>query len=100
MNQSTVDRLEQLFPPLKVKGYQLIQLMSLKGVQVEVCQGLRTWPQQAALYAQGRTTPGPIVTKAKPEQSWHTFGCAFDVDIVTASGLDWTGNDPAWRAVI
>lgn len=67
---------------------------------MEVAQGLRTWPQQQALYDQGRTLPGKIVTNAKPEQSWHTFGCAFDIAIVTAYGLDWTGNDAAWQACI
>lgn len=101
MNQSTVARLEQLLPALKVKGYQLIQQLSLQGIDVEISQGLRTWPEQEALYAKGRTAPGPKVTNAKPEQSWHTFGCAFDVDIETTSGgLDWTGNSPAWLSTI
>lgn len=101
MNQSTIARLEQLLPALKVKGYQLIQQLSLQGIDVEIAQGLRTWPEQEALYAKGRTAPGPIVTRAKPEQSWHTFGCAFDVDIeTTAGGLDWTGTSPAWQATI
>ncbi len=101
MNASTISRLEQLFPPLKVKAYQLIQLMSSQSIDVEVSQGLRTWPEQAALYAKGRTEPGAIVTNARPEQSWHTFGCAFDVDIVAAGGvLDWSGTSPAWLATI
>lgn len=101
MNQSTVARLEQLLPALKIKGYQLIQQLSLQGIDMEISQGLRTWPEQEALYAKGRTEPGPIVTRAKPEQSWHTFGCAFDVDIETTSGgLDWTGSSPAWQSTI
>lgn len=101
MNQSTVARIEQLLPALKIKAYQLIQLLFLQGIDVEVSQGLRTWPEQEALYAKGRTAPGPIVTRAKPEQSWHTFGCAFDVDIETTAGiLDWTGTSPAWQATI
>jgi len=101
MNQSTVDRLEQLFPPLKLKAYQLIQQLALKGIDVEVSQGLRSWAEQEALYAKGRTEPGAIVTNAKPEQSWHTFGCAFDVDIQDSAGvLDWSGTSPAWLATI
>jgi peptidoglycan L-alanyl-D-glutamate endopeptidase CwlK len=100
MNQSTVDRLEQLLPALKVKGYQLIQQLSLQGIDVEVSRGLATWPEQEAIYAQGRTAPGAIVTRAKPEQSWHTFGCAFDIAIVSGSGLDWSGTSPSWVAAI
>lgn len=34
---------------------------------------------QAALYAQGRTAPGNIVTNAKAGQSFHNYKCAFDV---------------------
>src|SRR5690242_2324462 len=49
------------------------------GLDVRVTQTLRTMDQQAALYAQGRTLPGPIVTKAMPGQSAHSWGCAFDV---------------------
>lgn len=101
MNAATVARLEQLLPALKIKGYQLLQYLALQGVDVEVSQGLRTWPQQEALYAQGRTAPGKIVTNAKPEQSWHTFGCALDVDIQNADGvLDWSGSSPAWQSTI
>ena len=34
---------------------------------------------QAALYAQGRTAPGRIVTNARPGYSYHNFGLAIDV---------------------
>lgn len=100
MNSTTVVRIEQLYPPLKVKAYQLIQTLSIQGIEVEVSQGLRTWPEQMTLYNQGRTLPGPIVTNASPSQSWHTFGMAFDIDIVTDHGLDWTGDDAAWNVTI
>lgn len=101
MNQSTIVRIEELYPLLKTKAYQLIQLLLNKGIDVEVSQGLRTWPQQAALYAEGRTAPGKIITNARPEQSYHTFGLAFDIDIVASSGvLDWTGKSPAWLTAI
>lgn len=41
--------------------------------------GLRTFAEQDALYAQGRTTPGNKVTNAKGGQSWHNFGLAIDM---------------------
>lgn len=100
MNSITVSRLEKLYPALKVKAEQLIHKLELQDIDVEVSQGLRSWADQEALYAQGRTLPGKIVTNAKPEQSWHTFGCAFDFDIQTSEGIDWTGNDEAWNATI
>ena len=101
MTPETVARIEALMPTLKVKAYQLIQQLSLQGIRVEVSQGLRTWAEQEALYAKGRTAPGPIVTNATPAESWHTYGCAFDIDIVLAvGGIDWSGTSPAWNAAI
>lgn len=55
--------------------------MAAKGVTVEVISGLRSWAAQAALYAQGRTKPGPIVTKARPGSSWHNYGLAIDLGL-------------------
>lgn len=51
------------------------------GISIEVISGLRSWAQQAALYAQGRTKPGPIVTKARPGSSWHNYGLAIDLGL-------------------
>lgn len=55
--------------------------MSSKGVTIEVISGLRSWAAQAALYAQGRTKPGRIVTKARPGSSWHNYGLAIDLGL-------------------
>jgi len=55
--------------------------MQAQGVTIEVISGLRSWAAQAALYAQGRTKPGPIVTKARPGSSWHNYGLAIDLGL-------------------
>lgn len=47
-------------------------------IAIRVVQGLRTIDEQNKLYAQGRTAPGNIVTKAKGGQSYHNFGLAID----------------------
>ncbi|MFD2609564.1 phage tail tape measure protein [Deinococcus taklimakanensis] len=49
------------------------------GLQPFINEGARTMERQAALYAQGRTTPGNIVTNAKPGQSLHNYGVAADI---------------------
>lgn len=56
-------------------------LLATKGVTVEVISGLRSWASQAALYAQGRTKAGNIVTKARPGSSWHNYGLAIDLGL-------------------
>lgn len=43
--------------------------------------GNRTFEEQDALYAQGRTAPGEIVTRARGGQSNHNFGIAGDFGV-------------------
>lgn len=48
---------------------------------VKLLSGTRTYAEQNALYAQGRTKSGRVVTNARGGQSNHNFGVAFDVGI-------------------
>ena len=70
-----------------------LQDVADQGINAKVTSGLRTPEQQTALYAQGRTAPGPIVTNAGPGSSYHNFGAAADV---TPEG----GGTPAQFAAI
>lgn len=56
---------------------------------VRIVQSLRTFAEQNAIYAQGRTTPGHIVTNAKGGQSLHNYGVAFDFCLITSAGTSW-----------
>ena len=69
-------------------------LPSLYSVQ----QGIRTVAQQNALYAQGRTAPGAIVTDAPGGSSAHNFGLAVDLYPLINGAIDW-GVPPAPNAV-
>jgi peptidoglycan L-alanyl-D-glutamate endopeptidase CwlK len=51
------------------------------GVEFRIIDGSRTWAEQDALYAQGRSKPGDVVTNARGGQSLHNFGIAFDVGV-------------------
>lgn len=57
----------------------------------------RTCQEQARLYAQGRTTPGDIVTDAKPGQTPHEFGLAVDVVLIVDGQEVWDYRHPAWN---
>jgi len=48
-------------------------------VQLVIVQDYRTYTQQNALYAKGRTASGSVVTNAKGGQSNHNFALAVDV---------------------
>jgi peptidoglycan L-alanyl-D-glutamate endopeptidase CwlK len=77
-----------LHPDLIAKLNALMVLMDKAGAPMFVVQGLRTVEQQQALYAQGRTTKGPIVTncdgvkvksnhQAQADGFGHAADCAF-----------------------
>lgn len=69
------------------------------GLDVLVTCTARTLAEQAALYAQGRTTPGRKVTNAKPGQSAHNYGLAIDVVPLVNGKPDWEGDDPCWQVL-
>jgi len=56
------------------------------GLTARLISGTRTYTQQDALFAQGRSKPGPKVTNARGGHSNHNFGIAWDVGIFTSSG--------------
>jgi peptidoglycan L-alanyl-D-glutamate endopeptidase CwlK len=81
----TLENLSGLNKKFRARAEQFLAAAQLiaerHGITIEVISGLRTWQQQAALYAQGRTKPGRIVTKARPGSSWHNYGLAIDLGL-------------------
>jgi phage tail protein X len=91
-------RLAALNPQLSERGRTMLDRCARGGLALLVTQGLRTWEEQDALFAQGRTAPGKIVTNARGGQSYHNFGLAFDVLVLDAMGkAEWDPTHPGWR---
>lgn len=84
-SKRTLENLAGLNKKFRVKAEAFLAaaqpILAKHGVTAEVISGLRSWQQQAALYAQGRTKPGRIVTKARPGSSWHNYGLAIDLGL-------------------
>lgn len=72
-------RIEDLEPITRDMCIRFLDEVKKLGIKVRITHTLRTLDEQAKLYAQGRTLPGPQVTKAKPGQSPHNWGMAFDI---------------------
>lgn len=74
------------------KVRKVIKKMHAEGIYICVAQGYRSFAEQDALYAQGRTKPGQIVTNARGGQSNHNYGVAVDLCLYTKDGKDviWT----------
>lgn len=86
-----------LHPRLRDKARALVRLSANAGITIKVISGTRSYEEQAALYAKGRTAPGPEVTNARPGYSWHNFGTAFDVGLFEGSA--YVGDSPKYREV-
>lgn len=89
-DSATNNRSAKLHPQIRcaVKNF-INKLESEMGIKLRVIQGLRTYAEQNALYAQGRTTKGNVVTKAKGGQSNHNFGLAIGVAEIKNRKIDW-----------
>lgn len=79
-------RLNGLHPAVLAAATALIERSYARGVPIVITQGLRTVVEQDALYAQGRTQPGPIVTNARGGYSYHNFGLAVDFALLLPDG--------------
>jgi len=86
IDERSEKNISTLNPKLQPLARKLIETATERGIHVKIICGNRTYAEQDELYAQGRTKPGSIVTKAKGGQSMHNVGCAFDVGIFSADG--------------
>jgi len=85
MDKITLDRIQTLHPKVREEALQIYNEINaaLTGrATVRFAQTLRTIDEQNALYAQGRTKPGSIVTNAKGGSSYHNYGLAIDIVLI------------------
>lgn len=96
---TNLNTLHPKFRPSAIQAWAEAQAAMPANVQIIVIQGLRTFAESNALYAQGRTAPGPIVTKASAGQSYHNYGLAFDFEMLT-NGHEDNIVGPNWLKVV
>lgn len=86
-----------LLPEVRPYARALIHAASAQGIEIKAISGTRTYDEQNALYEQGRTKPGSIVTNARGGQSNHNFGIAWDVGVF--DGTRYLGESKQYAAV-
>ena len=91
--------LEDLHAAVRRRVEAFLAAAKGEGIDLLVTSTYRDFEAQQALYDQGRTQPGKIVTNAKPGQSYHNFRCAVDVVPMRAGKLVWDDKDPVWQRV-
>jgi len=70
--------IDGLRPQVAAAAVQMVNHLRGQGVPLRIISARRSPVEQARLYAQGRTAPGPIVTDTL--HSRHLHGTAFDID--------------------
>lgn len=91
--------LQDLTPDARKAAERLIAHAADNGLALKIVSTLRTCTEQDAIYAQGRTTEGMVVTNAPGCRSWHVFGRAMDVLIRNSDGSLQMEADPRYEVL-
>ena len=98
-DQITLDRINLLHPKLKEDALKIYDeiVAALNGSAIcRFTHTLRTFAEQDALYAQGRTKAGAKVTNARGGQSYHNFGLAIDIVLLVDKDKNGTYETASW----
>lgn len=98
---------ENLYPIVAEKTEELVEQAAGRDIDVVITETVRTFDEQDALYQQGRSEDGSIVTYAKGGESYHNYGLAVDYALRNNNGdiiwdINYDGNnngDPDWFEV-
>lgn len=77
----SAENIKTLVTEAQEKAREFLKRVLDAGINAKIIGGTRTFAQQDALFALGRTKPGKIVTNAKGGFSNHNFGVAWDIGI-------------------
>ena len=91
--------LDDLISPAKERVERFLSLCKDEGIDLLVTSTYRDNESQQALYEQGRTTAGKVVTNAKAGDSWHNWRCAVDVVPMVNGKPNWDGLHPVWDQI-
>lgn len=88
--------INDLCNPVLKRATEFLTQCKIQNIDVLITSTYRDYESQNALYAQGRTTPGKVVTRAKGGESYHNFRCAFDIVPIVNGKPSWDNADPIW----
>lgn len=95
----TLDRIKTLHPKVRDEALQIYKEASaaLTGKAVlRFAYTSRSFAEQNRLYAQGRTTPGDIVTWVRAGGSYHNFDLAVDIVLLIDRNGDGVYEEASW----
>lgn len=98
----SISRVKLLHPAISAEVESIIDEIETglpEWIAVRIVQGLRTFKEQDALYQQGRTTPGKIITNAHAGSSYHNYGLAIDFAVLYDKDKNGQYEELSWSLV-
>ena len=100
-DERTERNISSLHPAVQPRAREFmllaLDIAAKHGVIVRIISGLRSYSEQSALYAKGRTAQGPKVTNARAGFSNHNFGTAWDIGLF--KGKTYLAASPIYREI-
>jgi hypothetical protein len=100
--EDSLNKLQQLHPKIREAAIQVYNesvKATPEGVHPIITQTFRSFEESDAIYAQGRTKPGSIVSNSKAGQSYHNYGLAIDFAVLINGKMVWV-TDANWMIVV
>jgi peptidoglycan LD-endopeptidase CwlK len=99
MDKITLNRIELLHPDIRDEVREIYEEICSRLTGNVICRfayTLRTFAEQDALFAQGRSKPGKRVTNARGGQSFHNYGLAVDIVLLVDRDKNGTYEEASW----
>lgn len=96
----TLERIELLHPSLREEAKEIYTEIQKALTGRSICRfshTLRTFAEQNALYAKGRTETGQKVTNARGGYSYHNYGLAVDIVLLKDKDGNGTFETASWE---
>lgn len=101
LDERSIRNLATLHPEVQPRMEAFLKaaksLAAPRGLDVRIISGTRSYLEQDALYAKGRTISGPKVTNARAGYSLHNFGLSIDVGVFSADGKKYHDEHSLYR---
>lgn len=94
----SIPLIAQLHPKVRADFQAFIEECEQQfDLTIRIVSAYRSMEEQEKIYAQGRTAPGEVVTKAIPGSSYHQYGLAADiVPLSVSGGLNYNYDQSKW----
>jgi peptidoglycan LD-endopeptidase CwlK len=110
MDTITKKKIAELHPAIQAKAIEFIKRAENAGIKVRIYSALRTFAEQQTLFnypidgidndRNGRIDDaGEKVTNAKPGDSFHNYGLAFDAVAMENGKAIWDVKNPIWETI-